>query len=106
MYCLLFHPNSGLDLWKRNLQLLVPFLVEPTLDLISLKRLGKLGEQGEEVLKVRDAWLIGGGSFTTYYTVMYTGMIIYENACSDSSIVKILSLAYWRRWWGRTGRSC
>lgn len=45
---------AGVQLWKRNLQLLVPFLIEPRVELLSMQRLGR-SEQGAEVLKVRCA---------------------------------------------------
>eukprot|EP00798_Chlamydomonas_sp_ICE-L_P006459 gene6459-3092_t len=52
--CLFADPTiafNGLNLWKRNLQLLTPFLIDPSTEMLSIKRLGKLGEDGEEVLK-------------------------------------------------------
>lgn len=42
---------TGLDLWKRNLQLLVPFLIEPRIELLSMSHLGK-NSQGAEQVKV------------------------------------------------------
>jgi hypothetical protein len=44
--------GAGVQLWKRNLALLVPFLIQPRVELLSLQRLGR-GEQGAEMLKVR-----------------------------------------------------
>lgn len=43
--------SAGLRLWKRNLQLLVPFLIEPLVQLRTISKLGK-NEEGREVLKV------------------------------------------------------
>ncbi len=42
--------HAGLQLWKRNLQLLVPFLIEPSLDLTDIKRTGRDDEGRETIL--------------------------------------------------------
>ena len=47
-----FPSDAGLQLWKRNLQLLVPFLIRPRLDLLSLQRAGR-DEESALLLVVR-----------------------------------------------------
>ncbi|GIL61425.1 hypothetical protein Vafri_15874 [Volvox africanus] len=44
---------SGVDLWKRNLALLVPFLEQPSVELRGIRRLGR-NDEGAEV--VRAEW--------------------------------------------------
>lgn len=40
---------SGLDLWKRNLALLTPFLLSPKLNLLTMQRLGPNADGAEEL---------------------------------------------------------
>lgn len=50
--------HTGLDLWKRNLQLLVPFLIQPDIQLLSLKPLDQQGKEtssGPQQLQVSRA---------------------------------------------------
>lgn len=51
--CLFADPTvqfRGLRLWQRNLQLLVPFLIDPELQLLGIKKLGK-DETGAQLIK-------------------------------------------------------
>lgn len=54
-------PVAGLQLWKRNLQLLVPFLVNPRIDLLSMKQLQE-DEQGAQKIQVGLARTSSGSS--------------------------------------------
>lgn len=44
--------SAGLQKWRRNLQLLVPFLEDPQIQLFSLENLGTRSEQPAVLLKV------------------------------------------------------
>lgn len=43
--------SAGLDLWKRNLQLLVPFIIEPQIKLKDIQRV-QPNQEGAQQLKV------------------------------------------------------
>ncbi len=43
---------SGLAKWRRNLKLLVPFLISPTIDLLSLGQLPR-GEEAEGPIRLQ-----------------------------------------------------
>ena len=47
-------PFAGLQKWRRNLQLLVPFLEDPQIELFSLGVVGSREEQAAVRLKVSD----------------------------------------------------
>jgi hypothetical protein len=40
---------AGLDLWKRNLQLLVPFLIQPRIELMSISSLGRNSQESQQI---------------------------------------------------------
>jgi hypothetical protein len=50
---------AGLDLWKRNLQLLVPFLIQPRIQLMSISSLGPNSEGSEQIQVWQVAWYAG-----------------------------------------------
>lgn len=49
-----WHISAGLQKWRKNLQLLVPFLIEPKIDLFSLEELQDpaMGDDSAKRLKV------------------------------------------------------
>ncbi|KAF6257037.1 hypothetical protein COO60DRAFT_50429 [Scenedesmus sp. NREL 46B-D3] len=77
---------SGLDLWKRNLQLLVPFLVEARIELMSISSMGRDSKGFEQI---RAEWSLDTGlSLPWRPRVSILGSTIYTLNSDANQVVR------------------
>jgi hypothetical protein len=84
---------TGRELWKRNLQLLVPFLIDPSIQLTGLQQLEK--KDGSEIVKLRADWILECSLKLPWRPYIYVvGSTEYDLAYPDNNRI-VRHVEYW-----------